>query len=58
MISQRTIRVCFQMKSLHWTVTVYPIVVIRKVNDEIREDRIVFVSNDMFHDVPFVEFCN
>ena len=49
------------MKSLHWTqetVTVYPIVVIRKVNDEICEDHIVFVSDDKFHDVPFVEFCN
>ena len=37
---------------------IYPIVVIRKVEDDIREDYIVFISNDKKHDVPFVEYCN
>ena len=50
-----------EIQSLHWTqetVTVYPIVVIRKVEDDIREDHIDFISNDKKHDVPFVEYCN
>ena len=50
-----------EIQSLHWTqetVTVYPIDVLRKVNDEIREDHIVFVSDDKLHDVPFVELCD
>ena len=40
------------------TATVYPIVVIRKVEDDIHEDHIVSISNDKKHDVPFVEYCN
>ena len=50
-----------EIQSLHWTqetATVYPIVVIKKVEDDIREDRIVFIFNDKEHDVPFVEYCN
>ena len=40
------------------TATLYPIVVLRKVNDEICEDHITFLSDDKKHDVPFVELCN
>ena len=50
-----------EIQSLHWTqatATVYPIVVIRKVEDDICEDHIVFTSNDKKHDIPFVEYCN
>ena len=46
-----------EIQSLHWTqetATIYPIVVIRKVEDKIREDHIAFISNDKKHDVPFV----
>ena len=46
---------------LHWvqeTATVYPIVVMRKVANEIREDHLVFISDDKKHDVLFVEKCN
>ena len=47
-----------EIQSLHWTqeiATVYPIVVIRKNEDEIHEDHIVFISNYKKHDVLFVE---
>ena len=47
-----------EIQSLHWTqetATVYPIVVIRKVEDDIHEDHIVFISNYKKHDVLFVE---
>lgn len=50
-----------EIQSLHWTqetATVYPVVVLRRVNGDIREDHITFVSNDKKHDVPFVEKCN
>ena len=50
-----------EIQSLHWTqetATVYPIVVIRKVEDDIYEDHIVFISNDKKHYVPFAEYCN
>ena len=50
-----------EIQSLHWTqetATVNPIVVIRKVEDDIREDHIAFISNDKKHYVPFVEYCN
>ena len=50
-----------EIQSLHWTqeqATVYPVVVLRQVNDVIREDHITFISSDLKHDVPFVEFCN
>ena len=46
---------------LHWTLEtakLCPMVVLRKVNDEIREDHITFLSDDKKHDVPFVELCN
>ena len=50
-----------EIQSLHWTqeqATVYPVVVLRRVNDVIWEDHITFISSDLKHDVPFVEFCN
>ena len=48
-----------EIQSLHWTqATVYPVVVLRRVNDVIPEDHITFISRDLKHDVPFVEFCN
>ena len=50
-----------EIQSLHWTqqtATVYPVVVILKVEGRLREDNFVFASDDMNHDVPFVEKCN
>ena len=50
-----------EIHSLHWTqqtATVYPIVVIHKVEGRLHEDNFVFASDDMNHDVPFVEKCN
>ena len=50
-----------EIQSLHWTqqtATVYPIVVLRKVNNKIREDHLTFLTDDKLHDVPFVEYCN
>ena len=38
--------------------TVYPTVAMQKVGNEIREDHLVFISDDKKHDVPFVEECN
>ena len=50
-----------EIQSLHWNqeqATVYPIVVLRKVGEEVREDHLIFISEDRKHDVPFVELCN
>ena len=50
-----------EIQSLHWTqetATVYPVVVLRRVNGDVREDHITFITNDKNHDVPFVELCN
>ena len=50
-----------EIQSLHWTqetATVYPVVVLRRVNGDVREDHITFISNDTNHNVPFVELCN
>ena len=50
-----------EIQSLHWTqdtATVYPVVVLRKVNEDVREDHITFITDDKKHDVPFVELCN
>ena len=50
-----------EIQTLHWTqdeATVYQVVVLRQVNDVIWEDHITFISSDLKHDVPFVEFCN
>ena len=47
--------------SIHWTqeqATVYPVVVLRKVDVNLHEDHFTFISNDLTHDVPFVELCN
>ena len=37
---------------------VCPIVVLRKVDGILHEDHFTFISNDLTHDVPFVELCN
>ena len=50
-----------EIQSLHWAqeqATVYPVVVVRWLNDVKWEDHITFISSDLKHDVPFVEFCN
>ena len=50
-----------EIQSLHWTqeqATVYPIVVLQKVGEDVREDHLIFISDDRKHDVPFVELCN
>lgn len=50
-----------EIMSIHWTqeqATVYPVVVLRKIDNDIREDHFTFISNDIKHDVPFVELCN
>ena len=50
-----------EIQSLHWTqdtATVYPVVVLRKVNEDVSEDHITFLPDDKKHDVPFVELCN
>jgi len=50
-----------EIQSLHWvqqTATVYPIVVMRRVGADVREDHIVFISDNKKHDVSFVEKCN
>ena len=55
---------CFlpqEIQSLHWTqnqCTVYPVVALRKVNDEIKEDHFVVISDDIKHNVKFVELAN
>ena len=50
-----------EVQSLHWNqkqCTVYPVVVLRKVDSEIREDHFVIISDDTKHDVPFVKLAN
>ena len=50
-----------EIQSLHWvqeTATVYPIVFMRKIGDDVPEGHLVFISDDKKHDVPFVEKCN
>ena len=47
--------------SLHWqqnTVTVYPVVVLRIHEEDLREDHFVFFSEDKKKDPWFVELCN
>ena len=36
----------------------YPVVVLRKIGEDVREDHITFINDDKKHDVPFVELCN
>ena len=46
-----------EIMSIHWTqeqATVFPVVVLRKVNNYVQEDHFVFVSDDLKHDVPFI----
>ncbi len=50
-----------EIQSLHWTqetATVYPIIVLRRVGEDIREDHLTFIPDDKNHDVPFGEYCN
>ena len=50
-----------EVQSMHWTqnqCTVYPVVVLRKVDGEIREHHFIIISDDLKHDVPFVELAN
>ena len=50
-----------EIMSIPWTqeqATVYPVVVLRKVDVNLHEDHFTFISNDLTHDVPFVELCN
>ena len=52
-----TCLLCHEIQSLQWTqnqCTVYPAVALRKVNDEIKEDHFVVISDD----VKFVELAN
>ena len=47
--------------SIHCTqeqATVYPVVVLRKIDNVLHEDHFTFISDDMKHDIPFVELCN
>ena len=46
---------------IYWTLgqaTIFPVVVLRKVNNFVQEDLFVFISDDLKPDVPFVEICN
>ena len=46
--------------SIHWKqkqATVYPVVVLIKIDDVLREDHFIFISDDIKHDVPFEELC-
>ena len=50
-----------EIQSIHWTqetVTIYPVVVMRKIGENIGEDHLVFISDEKKKDVPFVEHCN
>ena len=47
--------------SIHWTqdqATVYPAIVLMKVNDIVCEDHFTFISDEIQHYVPFVEIYN
>ena len=47
--------------SIHWNqkqATVYPILVLWKVDGILREDHLTFISNNLTHYVPLVELCN
>ena len=50
-----------EIMSIHWTqeqATVCPVVVLRKIDNVLHEDHFTFISDDIKHDVPFVELCN
>lgn len=50
-----------EIQSLYWvqeTMTAYPIVVLRKVGENVQEDHLVFLLDDKKHDVLFVKKCN
>ena len=47
--------------SIHWDqeqATVYPVLVLWKVDGILREDHFTFISNDLTHYVLLVELCN
>ena len=47
--------------SIHWNqeqATVYPILVLGKVDGILHEDHFTFINNDLTHYVPLVELCN
>lgn len=47
-----------EIQSLYWvqeTMTVYPIVVLQKVGEDVQEDHLVFLSDAKKHDVLFVK---
>ena len=46
---------------IHWTqeqVTVFPVIVLRNVNNCVQEDHFFFISDDLKHNVLFGEICN
>ena len=48
-----------EVQSLHLTqkqATLYPVVVLRRVNGIKQEDKITFISRDLKHDAPYMEF--
>ena len=50
-----------EVMSMHWvqeTATLYPVVVVRKIEDKMREEHFIFISDDHKHDVAFVEASN
>ena len=50
-----------EIQSLHWTqnqYTVYPVVALCKINDEIKEDHFVVISDDIEHELKFVEIAD
>ena len=50
-----------EQMSIYWTqeqAKIYPVVFPGKVDGILREDHFTFISNDLTHDVPFVELCN
>ena len=50
-----------EIQSMHWvqqSAALFPAVVIRNVDTELREEHLMFISNDLKHDVAFVEVVN
>ena len=50
-----------EIMSIHWTqeqVIVYLVVVLTKIDDVLCEDHFTSISDDIKHDIPFVELCN
>ena len=50
-----------EIMSIHWIqeqATVYPVVNLWKVEDQVLEDQFIFVGDDLKHDIAFVKICN